>query len=215
MPISVNGYRTEVLYRVREEVLGTTFYWLPTSTFNFTNAVPNLAKAMENALAPLLDNYGNDAKMDCVKAHPLTEAKVGWSFEQPSYRVGSAVTTCIDEMLHANLTLLSEFDEDTQKRITNRNQLAGLPQGDVNSGQVSSDIIDQWFIVLDSWITNGISNGGFTFIPACGRYQVGRWEFLPLERYKMSPFVGTRIDRIKNRPNTGKKPPVEAPADPV
>ncbi len=204
MALTTFGYKTEILYRVREEMLGTTFYWQAQSGANFTNAVEFLAKGVDATLAGVTDAFGSDVKLDCVKAAALGFEGFGWSFEQPMYKVGSALSVAIDETCHVNTTLLSALDEDTNKRIVNRNQVAGVGRDDVSNGSVSGDAIQAWFNLFNGWIT-GVEFGGLTFFPACGRYAAARWEFIELERFKVSPFVGTRIDRIKNRPNTGRK----------
>lgn len=204
MPLTTFGYKTELLYRVREEVLGTTFYWQAQSGTNFSNAVPNLAKAFAGEFTSGADAFGSDVKFDCVKASALGFGGFGWSYEESMYVLGSAFSVAIDEMLHTNVTIQSEFDEDTQKTLVNRNQVAGIPVSDVTDGRISTDVETYWLNKLTTWAA-GISNGGFTFLLACGRRQLGNWEFITAERFKISPFPGTRIDRVKNRPNTGRK----------
>lgn len=204
MPLTTFGYKTELLYRVREEVLGTTWYWQAQSGVNFSNAVPNLAKALGNRLDGNAEGFGSDVKFDCIKASALGFGGFGWSYEHPMYSGGEGTSIAIDEMLHVNITIQSEFDDDTNKTLINRNQVAGIPVNDVTDGRISNDVETYWLTELENW-ANGILFGGFVFLLACGRRQLGNWEFIPAERFKISPFPGTRIDRVKNRPNTGRK----------
>lgn len=213
MALTTFGYKTELLYRVREEVLGTTWYWQAQSGQNFSTAVKALAEALALRLDANAEGFGSDVKFDCVKASALGFGGFGWSFEKRMYTGGTGTSISIDEMLHVNVSIQSEFDDDTQKTLVNRNQVAGIPVNDVTDGRISNDVETYWLTELETW-SNGILGSGQVFILACGRSQLGNWEFLPAERFKISPFPGTRIDRVKNRPNTGRKTPVNGGVDP-
>lgn len=208
MAVVEAGWKCELLYQVQEEVLGTTFYFKTPSNPSLLAGTRVLAEAFAAAVPDIQEAFGSDVRFHCVKTAGIGET-ARWSYQVPLYLSGTAVTTAEDELCHLRLNLISE--EFNGKVRRNRNQVSGIPDGDLTNGRVSNDVTTAWFNAIENWATGSIQQGGFQYFLAVGFKDEGVFKFGDVEAWSASPFAGTRIDRVKNRANTGRSVPVVPP----
>ena len=205
MALFNEGFQVEMLYRVNEEVLGTTFgFYLVSGSSGQAGSV-RMAEAFIVGLGAVQPLMGSNVKFDGVRVAPVGFNAV-WSHEEIAYLTGTALTESVDELAHLRLNIQST--EEEQKVVINRNQIAGVPAGVVTNGRVDNAHAIAWTDLLDTWGSGALQAGGFQFFLGCSRITPLVTEFRTAARYQCNPFLGTRIDRIKNRPNTGSPPPV-------
>lgn len=208
MAIFTLGFNVEMLYRVKEEILGTTFAFFLTSAPSALSASVRLAEAFNDQLPNVAPLMGSNVILDGCKVKPFGFTNA-WSREEAANVAGTAATEAVDELTHLRINIQST--EELLKIVINRNQIAGVPKGVVTNGRIDVAHGTAWTDLLDTWASGVIQLGGFQFFLGCASYDPPSWEVRTAARFQVNPFLGTRIDRIKNRPNTGSFQPVAPP----
>ena len=202
MALVPSGFRAEILYQCEEEVLGTVFYFKQQSNTNLLQGCERLAEGLATRFANVLEAFGSNVLIHGIKVSGIGSGPK-WSYRKILRLQGTAETACEDELCHIRVNLISELIEDTVRR--NRNQIAGIPDGDLTSGRVSNDVTTIWLNELEQWAQGAVIDQGFQFFLAVRLEANNNTFFADTASSRISPFAGTRIDRRKNKPNTGRK----------
>jgi hypothetical protein len=215
MALTTDAWKAELQAQIGEEIIATYLYFQTTGTVLEEKAPEELAIGVVTHWILNAGAFGSNCTLKCVKAsHEGSE--IGWSWEVLADRAGTAASESILELCHARVQIVSE--EINEERTRMRPQLFGVPKDTVTDGRMTNAQASAIQVFYQQLINPGLSYvGGTAFFQLACRHQnpgpnpSANLEFRKAEAVGVSPFVGSRIDRVRNRPNTGRTPREVAP----